>query len=45
MHFTKPVTIFISGELASPMVDMLVFVSPGSQTGINAVFVCVNQGA
>src|SRR5216683_282003 len=43
MHFTKTVAIFISGEFASSMIDTLMIVSPGLQTSINAVLICVNQ--
>ena len=42
MHFTKAVAIFISSELASSMVDTLMAVSPGLQTGINAVLIRIN---
>jgi len=34
MHFTNAVTIFIARELASPMVDMLMIISPGLETAI-----------
>ena len=43
MHFTKAITIFISSELTPPMVDTLMTVSPGLQTGINAVFIRINK--
>src|SRR6266568_7279397 len=43
MHCTKPVTIFIAGELAPSMVDALMVVSPSTQAGINAVLIRVNQ--
>ena len=44
MHFTKPVAIFISGILTSPMVDTLMAVSPGTQAGINTVLICLRIG-
>jgi hypothetical protein len=43
MHFTKPVAIFISGELAPSMVDTLMVVSPRTQAGINVVLIRVHQ--
>ena len=42
MHFTQAVAIVIAGELASPMVDALMVVSPRTQAGINTVLICVN---
>ena len=45
MDFTKAVAIFISGILAPSMVDTLMVVSPGLQTGINAVLVRINKCA
>jgi hypothetical protein len=45
MHFTKTVTIFISGIFAPAMIDALMNITPSLETGINAVFICVNQGA
>src|SRR2546425_12877437 len=43
MDFTKAVAIFISGVLASSMVDALMVVSPRIQASINAVFVRINK--
>jgi len=43
MDFTKAIAIFISGVLASSMVDTLMVVSPDTQTCINAVFICINK--
>jgi hypothetical protein len=43
MHFAKAVAIFISGELASSMIDMFMAIPPDLQTGINTVFIRVNQ--
>ena len=45
MHFTQAVTIFISCELTPSMVDMLMTVAPGLQTGIDAVLISINQCA
>src|SRR5215475_11733311 len=45
MDFTKAVAIFISGELTSSMVDMLVTVAPGLQTGIDAVLISIHTCA
>src|SRR6516162_3024217 len=42
MHFTKTISIFISGILSSSMVHALMVVSPGLQASINAVLVRVN---
>src|ERR1700757_4142525 len=42
MHFTKPVAIFISSELAPSMVHTLMVVAPSLQTGINAVLVRIH---
>src|SRR5262249_15332917 len=43
MDFTKTVAIFISSELASSVVDTLMVVAPGLQTGINAVLIRINK--
>src|SRR2546427_13024905 len=43
MDFTKAIAIFISGVLASSMVDALMVVSPRTQASINAVFVRINK--
>src|SRR6266568_3701200 len=45
MHFTQAVAIFIAGKLTPSMVDMLMTVAPGLQTGINAVLIRINQCA
>src|SRR5262249_34770012 len=45
MDFTKAVAIFIAGELTPSMVDMLMTVAPGLQTGINAVLIGINKCA
>src|SRR5215510_9758083 len=45
MHFTHAVAIFISCELTPSMVDMLMTVAPGLQTGINAVLISINKCA
>src|ERR671924_388628 len=45
MHFTKAVAIFISCELTPSMVDMLMIVAPGLQTGINAVLISIHTCA
>ena len=45
MHFTKAVAIFISSEFASPMIDTFMPVSPGLQSGINAVLIRINKSA
>src|SRR6267378_1013808 len=45
MHFTKAVAIFIAGVLAPAMVDALMPIAPRLKTGINAVLICVYQGA
>jgi len=42
MHFTKAVTVFISSELASSVVDALMVISPGRHTSIEAIFVRIN---
>src|SRR5919108_6049702 len=42
MDFTHAIAIFISCELTPTMVDMLMIVSPGLQTGINTVFIGVH---
>src|SRR5215510_16439540 len=41
MHFTNAIAIFISSELTPSMVDMLMIVPPGLQTGINTVLICI----
>ena len=43
MDFTQAVAIFISGILSPSMVDMLMVISPGTQTCINTVFVRINK--
>ena len=43
MDFTKAVTIFISSELATSMVDTLMLVAPRLQTSINALFIRINK--
>src|SRR5215471_4124748 len=43
MDFTKAVSIFISGVLASSMVDTLMIISPCTQASINAVFIRINK--
>jgi hypothetical protein len=43
MDFTQAVAIVISSELAPPMIDMLMLVSPDMQARINAVLVCKNK--
>src|SRR5262244_1201115 len=45
MHFTKAVAIFISCELTPSMVDMLMTVAPGLQTGIDAVLISIHKCA
>src|SRR6266496_2904250 len=45
MDFTQAVAIVISCELTPSMVDMLMTVAPRLQTGINAVFISINQCA
>src|SRR5262244_2698116 len=42
MDFTKTVAIVIAGKLASSVVDTLMAVTPGLQTGIHAVLVCIH---
>jgi hypothetical protein len=42
MHFTKTVTIFISGIFAPAMIDALMCITPSLETRINAVLICVN---
>src|SRR6266702_7708499 len=42
MDFTQAVAIVISCELTPSMVDMLMTVAPGLQTGINAVLIRIN---
>ena len=39
VHFAQAVAIIIAGKLASAVVDTLMAVTPGLQTGINAVLV------
>src|SRR5713101_5608685 len=43
MDFTKAIAIFISGVLASSMIDALMLVSPGTQAGINAVLIRIHK--
>ena len=43
MHCTQAVAIVISSELAPPMIDTLMLVSPDMQARINAVLVCKNK--
>ena len=43
MDFTKTVAIVIAGKLASSVVDPLMVVAPGLQTGINALRVRIHQ--
>src|SRR5919197_3225688 len=43
MDFTQAVAIVVSCELAPSMVDMLMTVAPGLQTGINAVLISINK--
>ena len=45
MHFTQAVAIVVSCELTPSMVDMLMTVAPGLQTGINAVLISINKCA
>jgi hypothetical protein len=45
MHFTQAVPIVIARELTPSMVDMLMTVAPGLQTGINAVLISIHKGA
>src|SRR4029453_16860765 len=42
VHCAQAVAIVIAGELASPVVDTLMAVTPGLQTGINAVLICIH---
>src|SRR5262249_2792852 len=42
MHFTKTVAIFVSSEFASSVVDTLMVVAPGLQTGINTILVRIH---
>ena len=44
VHLAQAVPVFIAGKLASPMVDLLMPVSPGLQTGIKALLVRIHQG-
>src|SRR5262249_26767199 len=43
MDFTKAVAIVIARELASSVVDTLMVVAPGLQTGINTVLVRIHK--
>src|SRR5215468_5531782 len=45
MDFTQAVANVISGELTPSMVNMLMTVAPGLQTGINAVLISINKCA
>src|SRR5215468_7140782 len=45
MDFTQAVANVISCELTPSMVDMLMTVAPGLQTGINAVLISINKCA
>src|SRR6266480_5550323 len=45
MDFTQAIAIFISSELASSVVHTLMTVSPGLQTSINVVLICINKCA
>src|SRR5262249_38557398 len=45
MHFTQAVAIVIACELTPSMVDMLMTVAPGWQTGIHAVRISLHQCA
>src|SRR5262245_12311830 len=45
MDFTKTIAIFVSSEFASSVVDTLMAVAPGLQTGIDAVLVRINKCA
>jgi len=45
MHFTKAITIFISGIFALTMIDALMRIAPSLETGANALLVYVNQAA
>src|ERR671930_65633 len=45
MDFTQTIAIVISCELTPSMIDMLMTVAPGLQTGINAVFISINKCA
>src|SRR5262249_42580988 len=42
VHFAHAVAIVIAGKLASPVVDTLMTVAPGLQTGIHAVLVYIH---
>jgi hypothetical protein len=42
MDFTKTVAIFVSSEFTSSVVDTLMVVAPGLQTGINAILVRIH---
>src|SRR5262245_19642239 len=45
MDFTNAVAIVIAGELTPSMVDMLMTVAPGLQTGIHAVLIRIHKCA
>jgi hypothetical protein len=45
MHFTKTVAIFVSSEFASSVIDTLMAIAPGLQTGINAVLIRIHKCA
>src|SRR5919205_1546865 len=45
MDFTHAVAIVIARELASSVVDTLMVVAPGLQTGINTILISINQCA
>jgi hypothetical protein len=42
MNFTKAVAIVIARELAPSMVDTLMSIAPGLQTGINTILVRIH---
>src|SRR6516162_9198613 len=42
MHFAKAITIFIASKLAPSMVDTLMLIPPGLQTGINTILVRIH---
>jgi hypothetical protein len=44
MDFTKTVAIFVSSKFASSVVDTLMVVAPGLQTGINAIPLLLDSG-
>src|SRR6266853_714838 len=45
MDFPQAIAIFISSELAAAVVHTLMTVSPGLQTSINVVLICINKCA